>query len=86
MRGSADMGYMCARCRKPLRWEDCQGESGLYSPNRTFTLCEPCFLQEDAEIDAKGMNDIPNRIEEYRQNMRLGPIGMSRWEAIRRAS
>jgi hypothetical protein len=66
---------MCARCRIRLRWEDCQGESGLYSPNRSFTLCEPCFEEEDREIDVMGMNDLPERLEEYRRNLKMGPLG-----------
>lgn len=63
---------ICAGCRVSLRYEDCQGESGLYSPNRAFTLCEPCFLAEDKEIDDRGSNEWPERIEQYRQNLRLG--------------
>lgn len=66
---------MCARCRIRLRWEDCQGESGLYSPNRSFILCEPCFDEEDREIDVRGMNDLPERIEEYKRNLKMGPLG-----------
>ena len=65
---------MCARCRCNLYETDCTGESGLYSPNRSFTLCEPCFFDEEAETDREGTNDIPLRVEEYRQHMRLGPV------------
>lgn len=65
---------VCARCRKAMRWEDCQGMSGIYSPHREFWLCEPCFEAEDAEIDAAGTNDIPGRSEQYRQNVRAGPL------------
>ncbi len=68
----------CARCRKFVRDHECQGESGLYSPNRGFMLCEKCFDDEDREIDAAGTNDLPDRLEEYRANLRLGPIGASR--------
>lgn len=68
-------GTMCARCRiKVDPYKDCLGESGLYSPNRAFTLCDPCFLAEDAEIDAAGSNDIPERIEMYRANLRAGHL------------
>lgn len=69
------MGYydrMCARCRAILYESDCTGESGIYSPNRSFTLCEPCFFDEDKEIGDAGTNDLPDRIEAYRQNIRLG--------------
>jgi len=68
---------MCARCRIRLRYEDCQGESGLYSPNRSFTLCEPCFEEEDRETEELGTNDIPERIEAYRRNLRMGPLDFS---------
>ena len=68
-------GHMCARCRiKVDQMRDCLGESGIYSPLRAFTLCEPCFLEEDAEIDGHGSNDIPERIEMYRANLRAGPL------------
>lgn len=69
------MGKMCARCRikvDPAR--DCLGESGLYSPNRAFTLCEPCFDEEDAEMNGDRGNDLPERIEMYRANLRAGPL------------
>ena len=71
------LGYynrMCARCRCNLYEQDCTGESGLYSPNRAFTLCEPCFFDEDAEIEKEGTNDLPLRIEQYRENIRQGPV------------
>lgn len=66
---------MCARCRQRLdEYRDCIGESGLYSPHRGFDLCEPCFDAEDAEIDARGSNEWPERIAEYKQNLRAGPL------------
>lgn len=68
-------GSMCARCRvriDPLR--DCLGESGIYSPGRAFTLCEPCFLEEDREISGDRGNDLPERLEMYRANLRAGPL------------
>lgn len=69
-------GHMCARCRKRVdQLKDCLGESGLYSPNRAFTLCEQCFLDEDAEIERAGTNDIPERLQEYKANLRRGPLG-----------
>lgn len=72
-------GYMCARCRKRVdQIKDCLGESGIYSPGRAFTLCEQCFLDEESEIDRVGTNDIPERLEEYRLNLRAGPLGGSR--------
>lgn len=72
-------GKMCARCRRPVdQFKDCLGESGLYSPNRAFTLCEQCFLDEELEIDRAGTNDIPERLDEYRANLRAGPLGGGR--------
>lgn len=68
-------GTMCARCRiKVDPYKDCLGESGLYSPNRAFTLCEPCWIAEDVETAAFGSNNIPERIEMYRANLRAGSL------------
>jgi hypothetical protein len=69
-------GTMCARCRiKVDQYKDCLGESGIYSPTgRAFTLCEPCFLEEDAETLGERGNDLPERLEMYRANLRAGPL------------
>lgn len=68
-------GKMCARCRCRVNPDrDCLGESGIYSPDRAFTLCEPCFLEEDEEISREG-NNLPQRLEMYRANLRAGPLG-----------
>lgn len=69
-------GHMCARCRiKVDQMRDCLGESGIYSPTgRAFTLCEQCFLDEEAEIDAQGTNNLPGRLDEYRANLRAGAL------------
>lgn len=68
-------GHMCARCRIRVdQLRDCLGESGLYSPNRAYTLCDPCFEEEDCEIEAQGSNNLPERIEMYRANLRAGPL------------
>lgn len=70
------MGHMCARCRiKVDQDRDCLGESGIYSPTgRAFTLCEPCFLEEDREMDGPRGNDLPERLDMYRANLRAGPL------------
>lgn len=70
-------GTVCARCRRKVdQYRDCLGESGIYSPTgRAFTLCEQCFLDEELEIDRVGTNDIPERLDEYRANLRAGPVG-----------
>lgn len=70
------MGNMCARCRIRVNPDrDCLGESGIYSPTgRAFTLCEPCFLEEDEECSGERGNDLPERLEMYRANLRAGPL------------
>lgn len=67
-------GNMCARCRIRVSQSDCLGESGIYSPNRAFTLCEPCFEEEYQECDGERGNNLPERIEMYRANLRAGPL------------
>ncbi len=69
----------CARCRRFVRDMECQGESGIYSVNRSFMLCEPCFDAEDKQIDRAGTNDIPELVEEYRANLRAGPLNKPKW-------
>jgi hypothetical protein len=68
-------GTMCARCRIKVDPDrDCLGESGIYSPNRAFTLCEPCFIEEDVETCGDRGNNLPERIELYKANLRLGSL------------
>lgn len=68
-------GTMCARCRVKVSQMDCLGESGIYSPTgRAFTLCEPCFEEEDAECNGERGNNLPERLEMYRANLRAGPL------------
>lgn len=62
-------GHICAACRKNIRQGECTGESSLYSPNRSFTLCEPCWLDEDARIEEVGTNDIPTLRMAYEANL-----------------
>jgi hypothetical protein len=70
------MGSMCARCRiKVDQDRDCLGESGIYSPTgRAFTLCEACFDEEDEECNGDRGNDLPERLEMYRANLRAEPL------------
>lgn len=58
----------CANCAKELRQGETTGESGIYSPHESFTLCEDCFLAEDALITELGSNNLPDRLEHYRYN------------------
>ncbi len=60
----------CAKCLVDLRHADCTGESALFSPDREFELCEPCWIKEDALIDERGTNDLPEIVERYRDNLR----------------
>jgi hypothetical protein len=63
---------VCARCRSSIGEHETDGESGIYSPDREFILCEACFLEEDAEIETEGTNNLPDRIKQYCENERLG--------------
>lgn len=58
----------CANCKQTIAEPDCGSESSVYSPYQSFTLCEPCWLEEDAEIDTKGTNELPHRIARYRSD------------------
>lgn len=60
---------VCANCLKYVKDEECQGESGLFSPTRAYMLCEPCFLEEDRLIDEQGTNDMPERLQKYKNNL-----------------
>lgn len=60
---------ICARCGKLVCDQECQGESGIYSPDRRFMLCEPCFDAEYEEIEAAGTNDLPERLKQYEQRL-----------------
>jgi hypothetical protein len=57
----------CARCLQNL-WRSEGRDSDLYSPSRTFLLCERCFLMESDEIGKKGTRDIPERLRQYKSN------------------
>lgn len=69
-------GRMCARCRiKVDPQKDCLGESGIYSPTgQAFTLCDPCFIEENREISGDRGNDLPERLDMYRANLRVGAL------------
>lgn len=59
------MNYRCANCKCLLANLERTGESNIYSPNKAFELCNPCWLEEDEEIDAKGTNVLPERLQHY---------------------
>lgn len=69
---------MCVSCRRHVdQWTETTGESGLYSPNQPFLLCELCFDVEYKLIDDHGTNDIPSEVARYRANLWLGELRRS---------
>lgn len=65
----------CASCRGRLPPGSTTGDSAIYNPGRDsgFTLCEPCFFEEDACIEERGTNDLPDVLADYRRNVAAGP-------------
>jgi hypothetical protein len=63
------MTKICANCTKELKPGVPTGESGLYSPDEEFILCEGCYLDEDLLIVTSGRNDHPDLLEIYRANL-----------------
>ena len=62
----------CVRCKEIIPDNACTGESGIYMSQDYHVLCEPCFWDEDTEIEAKGTNDLPDTLNIY--NSRHGTI------------
>lgn len=60
----------CARCGKWMKYGETEGESGIYSPHKSYTLCEPCFFDEDAQIEEAGTNNLPDTLAKYEENLR----------------
>lgn len=60
----------CPRCCKPIRPGATLGESAIYRSHDIPELCERCFEDEDAEIDERGTNDLPDVLGRYRENMK----------------
>lgn len=53
----------CPRCKQPsLDINDC-GESQIYRSRHL--ICNPCWHEEDAEIEREGTNDLPDRLRSY---------------------
>ena len=59
----------CDWCRKTIGAYEVTGESALYSPDRVYILCEPCFLKEDALIEKEGTNDLPIVLANYKRRV-----------------
>lgn len=62
-------GHTCPRCGRWIRWDAPSGESGIYGSSDIPDLCEPCWIDEDAEIERQGTNDLPEVLAGYRRNM-----------------
>lgn len=54
---------VCPRCKKRVLNRNDSGESQLY--NSRHILCVPCFFKEEAEIDEKGTNNLPETLKSY---------------------
>jgi hypothetical protein len=54
---------ICPRCKKRCLDLSSYGESAIYRSRHR--LCVPCFHDEDAEIERKGTNDLPARLQAY---------------------
>lgn len=55
--------FICARCKEPVREGAPEGQSAIYRSNHR--ICEPCFFDEDEQIDAEGTNDLPDTLKRY---------------------
>jgi len=55
--------FICARCKGPVLEGRPEGQSALYGSNHR--LCEPCFFEEDEEIDSEGTNNLPGTLRRY---------------------
>lgn len=58
-------GYQqyCARCKKNISDGETTGESQIYMSHHI--LCEPCFFDEEREIDEAGTNNLPDTLKSY---------------------
>lgn len=54
---------ICPRCKKRALDHDSYGESGIYRSNHR--LCVPCWEAENAEIDERGTNNLPETLASY---------------------
>lgn len=69
----------CPRCMSLIPRGSGRGSSSIYQSHDIPDLCEPCFFDEEAEIDERGTNNLPDTLGRYRQNMqRLRAEGATR--------
>ncbi len=64
------MTVYCPRCSNKIFIGQPTGESQIYRSHGIPDLCEPCWMDEDDEIELAGTNDLPETLAWYRQNMR----------------
>jgi hypothetical protein len=55
--------FICPRCKQRVLDRDNYGESAIYRSRHR--LCVPCWHAEDAEIEEKGGNDLPETLKSY---------------------
>lgn len=60
---SMEFKFICARCKKYVRTGEPEGRSAIYGSSHD--LCEPCFFAEDAEIEERGTNNLPETLAKY---------------------
>lgn len=62
---------ICARCGCWINDREATGESAIYNPNGPdIILHEKCFFDEDEEIEREGMNDLPDRLVQYKRTLK----------------
>ena len=60
--------HYCPRCCQPIYEGQTTGISGIYKSHGVRDLCEPCFLDEDRQIEDTGTNNLPETLLTYREN------------------
>lgn len=63
MRRLRERLLICPRCKQRCLNPRSYSESGIYRSRHR--LCNPCGDAEDAEIDEKGTNDLPETLATY---------------------
>lgn len=74
------MSDFCPRCSNMIRRGDARGESAIYGSHDIPDLCEPCFFDEDQEIELSGTNHLPETLAWYRENMFALALSRARGE------
>lgn len=62
---------ICANCTKEIKPGETTGDSSLYNPGGiNIILCELCWLDEDNLIEEKGRNNLPEKLNQYKKNIK----------------